>query len=107
MKKWYIQLDDNLVIKDIIEYPYSDYIEVEMEENSLPAGINGGWFKLEDGIEGNKVFVEYSELKPITKDEEIESLKEEVRLSKEDMAILNQASSDFMDYIFTVFPEMS
>jgi len=107
MKKWYLKLDQNNFILDIIEYPYEDYIEVEMPNLSLPSGINGGWFKLEDGIEGNKVFVEYPELKPITKDEEIESLKEEIRLSKEQIATQNQTSSDFMDYIFSVFPEIA
>jgi len=86
MKKWYLKLDQNNFILDIIEYPYEDYIEVEMPNLSLPSGINGGWFKLEDGIEGNKVFVEYPELKPVTRDDQIDHLK--TRLTESENAIM-------------------
>lgn len=56
--KFYVQLDSGNIIRDIIEYEHPGYISVEAEL-PLPVGINGGWFKLEDGK-----FVEYPELRP-------------------------------------------
>lgn len=64
MKKFYFKVD-------AIDYPYNGYIEVELPDTHLPAGINGGWFKLENGQ-----IVEYPELRP--KDPEVEQLKQVV-----------------------------
>jgi len=73
MKKWYFKLDENNVILDVIEYPFEDYIEVQLSAIQLPSGINGGWFKLED----NKI-VEYSELKPINEEDRMSRLENAV-----------------------------
>jgi hypothetical protein len=56
--KFYLQLDENNIIRDAIEYPFGNYIEYETEY-PLPVGVLEGWFKLE----GGKI-VEYPELKP-------------------------------------------
>ena len=45
MKKWYLKLDVNNVILDAIEYPFEGYVEVQLPDTQLPAGINGGWYK--------------------------------------------------------------
>jgi hypothetical protein len=63
--KVYLQVSDAHIITDVITYPYPNYIEVEM--SSIPAGLQGGWFKYEDGQ-----VVEYPELKPTQ-----ESIKQE------------------------------
>lgn len=60
MKTYYIQLDNNNIIRDIVEMPVDGYMEVQIEGH-LPIGINGGWYKWENGT-----YVEYSELKPET-----------------------------------------
>jgi len=70
MRKFYVLIDSESIIRDIIEYQHDGYVEVETTL-PLPLGINGGWFKLEDGK-----FVEYPELRP--KDLEIEQLKQVV-----------------------------
>lgn len=67
--KIYLQVRPDNVITDCITYPYANYVEHEVD--FIPQGINGGWFKFEGGE-----IVEYPELKPISRDEEIEKLKE-------------------------------
>lgn len=66
---FYLQLDNDNIIRDAITYPVDGY--VEYETNLLPISCIGGWFKLE-----NNEIVEYPELKPIDKDTEIEALKQ-------------------------------
>jgi hypothetical protein len=44
MKTWYLKLDVNNIILDAIEYPFEGYIEVQLSDTQLPAGINGGWY---------------------------------------------------------------
>ncbi|CAM3358750.1 hypothetical protein HP548_02905 [Paenibacillus taichungensis] len=46
--KFYFQLDGN-VIRDAITYPYDGYTEVELDATHLPAGINAGYYRLQDG----------------------------------------------------------
>ncbi|KMY49575.1 hypothetical protein [Peribacillus loiseleuriae] len=69
--KYYLQVQPDGRITDAITYPFGNYIEYEAE--SLPMEVIGGWFKLE-----NDVIVEYPELKPVTKDEEIEQLQQDL-----------------------------
>jgi hypothetical protein len=55
--KYYLQVNQETnIITDMIDYPYSDYVEYE---GTITEPVHGGWFKLEDGI-----IVEYPELKP-------------------------------------------
>ena len=49
MKTWYLKLNVNNVILDAIEYPHEGYIEVQLPDTQLPAGINGGWYKFTNG----------------------------------------------------------
>ena len=72
MKKWYLKLNADNIIQDIIEYAYGDYIEVETEQTSLPVGINGGWHRW-----NGTAFQEDLSLKPIDAATEIENLKAE------------------------------
>ena len=78
--KIYLQVRPDGIITDCITYPHEGY--VEHEADYIPQGINGGWFKLEGGE-----VVEYPELKPVTRDEEIEKLKE--RLGATENALLD------------------
>lgn len=55
--KFYLQVQTDGTITDAITYPHGNY--VEHIADSLPAGVNGGWWKLESGK-----LVEYPELKP-------------------------------------------
>lgn len=66
MKIFYLQVDENNIVRDAISYPYENYVPYEAE--ILPVGVNGGWFKLENGI-----LVEFPELKPKDKNEELET----------------------------------
>ena len=50
-------------------------------EETLPVGLIGGWFKLEDGV-----IVEYPELKPKSENEEIATR----------MSLLEDAFNDFL-----------
>lgn len=59
MKTFYIRLDQDGIIRDILEFPHEGYIEVQMQ-TPLPAGINGGWYRW-DG----ENLVEVPELKPV------------------------------------------
>jgi len=58
--KYYFKLSQNNIIVDAITYPVEGYIEYETDY-PLPAGINGGWWRFENGQP-----VEYPELKPET-----------------------------------------
>ena len=64
MKTYYIQLDQNNIIRDVVEMPVDGYMEVQIED-PLPVGINGGWYKWENGT-----YVECPELKPETEIEQ-------------------------------------
>ena len=70
MKIFYLQINNNNIITDAIEYEYEGYIP--FEANLLPIGINGGWFKFENG----KV-VENPSLKPIDENTKIQALENE------------------------------
>ncbi len=73
MKTYYIQLDQDNTIRDVVEMPVDGYMEVQIE-GLLPIGINGGWYKWEDGQ-----FVEYPELRPPNPlEDEVERLKQVV-----------------------------
>ena len=63
--KYYLLLDKNNIIQDAISYPTDGYIEVEVDK-PFPAGINGGWYKWENGT-----YVEIPELKPKGIDREL------------------------------------
>lgn len=43
---YWIKLDENNVIKDVITYQYLDYIQIDVV--SLPIGVTGGWWKWEN-----------------------------------------------------------
>ena len=58
--KYYFKLNQDNIIVDAITFPVEGYIEYETDY-PLPAGINGGWWKFENGQP-----VEYPELKPET-----------------------------------------
>ena len=62
--KYYIQVYKDNIIRDVLEFPYSNYVEYATEY-PLPIGILGGWFKFEAGE-----IVEYPELKPLAPLEE-------------------------------------
>jgi hypothetical protein len=57
---YYILIDEESIIRDAVTYPVEGYIEIQTS-GPLPAGINGGWYKWENGA-----YVEYPELKPET-----------------------------------------
>jgi hypothetical protein len=44
MKKFYFKLDGD-IITDAIEYAVDGYIEVQLDQTHLPAGINGGYYR--------------------------------------------------------------
>lgn len=44
MPQFYIQLDSNNIIRDVITYPYNNYVQVDIPV-PLTAGINGGWYR--------------------------------------------------------------
>lgn len=49
MKKFYFKLQGDIIV-DAIEYPYGDYVEVELDHTHLPAGINGGYYRLNGSV---------------------------------------------------------
>lgn len=63
-KTFYIQLDKNNIVRDVIEFPHEGYLEVILD-TPLPVGISGGWFKYENGE-----LIECPELKPKPTDEQ-------------------------------------
>ena len=44
MKKFYFLLDGD-IITDAIDYQVAGYVEVELDQTHLPAGINGGYYR--------------------------------------------------------------
>ena len=58
--KYYFRLNQDNIIVDAITFPVEGYIEYETDY-PLPAGINGGWWRFENGQP-----VEYPELRPET-----------------------------------------
>nr|WP_154957426.1 hypothetical protein [Paenibacillus xylanexedens] len=47
--RFYLQLDGD-IIRDAITYPYDGYTEVDLDTTHLPAGINAGYYRLQDGV---------------------------------------------------------
>ena len=69
--KWYLQLNQDNVITDVVDYAYAGYIEVELPDTHLPAGINGGWFTW-----NGTTYIEDLTKKPIGEDIRITALEE-------------------------------
>ncbi|WP_227397373.1 hypothetical protein [Jeotgalibacillus aurantiacus] len=67
----FIKTNSENVITDCIAYEVEGYIEIQLDE--VPIGINGGWFKYENGA-----VLEYPDLKPKNESEEIEVLKNQL-----------------------------
>ncbi|PKP29452.1 MAG: hypothetical protein CVU00_15530 [Bacteroidetes bacterium HGW-Bacteroidetes-17] len=86
--KCYLQVQPDNTITDAITYPFGDYIEHQTD--FLPADVMGGWFKLENGV-----IVEYPELKPLTKDDQISKIETELLNTKLAMAeLVEQQQAD-------------
>ena len=58
--KYYLQVNDDNIIKDCIDYPHPGYVEYE---GNIYDPVHGGWFRLEAGV-----IVEYPELKPVVEE---------------------------------------
>ena len=71
-KTFYILLDGDNIIRDVIDFAHEGYTPVELPF-PLPIGINGGWYRW-DGTTA----IPDETLRPIDKDEEIESLKQAI-----------------------------
>jgi len=80
--KYYLQVRSDGIVTDAITYPYKDYIEYETND-PLPNGFIGGWFKRVDGE-----IVECLELKPKTKNDEIEELKQTIATMQDTIDML-------------------
>ncbi len=76
--KFYLQVREDGIITDAIDYQYSDYIEHEAD--SLPIGVHGGWYKLENGV-----IVEHPELRPFNEANEL------IQFMREQLAMQEQA----------------
>lgn len=72
MKTWYLKLDANNIILDVVEYQNEEYIEVQLPDTHLPAGINGGWYRWT-----GTAYEEVPELKPVSDNDRIASLEEQ------------------------------
>jgi hypothetical protein len=44
MKSYWFLLNDDIIV-DAIEYEHADFIKVQLPDEQLPAGINGGWYR--------------------------------------------------------------
>lgn len=77
----FLQVQKDGTITDCITFPHGDYIPFEGE---VPQDILGGWYKLIDGK-----IVEFPELRPINKEQEIEELKKK-------QEIMQKAIDDLM-----------
>lgn len=91
----YVQTDKNNVVRDILEYQYSDYASIEVEL-PLPLGIMNGSFKLENGE-----LVEYPDLRPkVVTTEEVEQrlleAEQENTTLKESLAGLEETVGTLM-----------
>jgi len=76
MKTWYLKLDVNNVILDVIDYLFEGYTEVQLPDTQLPAGINGGWYTWKD-----TAYVENLSKKPKTQTDELASLQKQIDTS--------------------------
>lgn len=84
--KYYLLINKNNIIQDAISYPTDGYIEVEVDK-PFPAGINGGWYKWENGT-----YVEIPELKPKGIDRELlETILQRVEASEQAILAIMEA----------------
>lgn len=88
--KFYLQVQSDGTITDAITYQHGNYVEYEAE--ILPIGINGGWFKLENGV-----IVEYPNLKPMTTEDEIVQLKYKLMTEDEKYKALDKTSISLVE----------
>lgn len=106
---FYIQVEQQTqIIRDIIEYPYEGYEEVEMPI-PLPIGINGGYYRWQDGqavldqalkdeVDKANKPIEYVELERRLAASEAESLL---------LKAQNKALADRADFTDDVIAEMA
>ncbi|MGX8797237.1 hypothetical protein ACR6HW_14300 [Fusibacter sp. JL298sf-3] len=83
----YLQVQTDGTITDCISFPYGDYVPFE---GDVPQDVMGGWYKLIDGA-----IIEFPELKPVNRKDEIEKLKAEQALVKKalDEILFNQGGA--------------
>lgn len=74
MKKYYLQVNQNNIITDIIDFEYPGYIEYEAE--FIPDGVHGGWFKFENGE-----IIEIPELNPNNIENQIKAAIDEFTMN--------------------------
>ena len=44
MRTYYFKLNGDIIF-DAIDYAFNGYIEVQLPDERLPVGINGGWYR--------------------------------------------------------------
>lgn len=77
IKTFYIQTNEINKVTDIIEYPYQDYKEIELN-TPLPIGVLGGAYKL---VNGSVVyFPEWDTNELVNKIDILEKEKEELKI---------------------------
>ena len=80
--KYYLKVGADGTVLDAIDYAYGDY--VEFEADNLPIGVNGGWWKMEDGQ-----LLEYPDLKP----------KDEAELLRSEITALELALAELAEIV--------
>ncbi|WP_340018279.1 hypothetical protein [Paenibacillus sp. FSL H3-0457] len=96
--KFYIKLDGN-IIRDIIEYEYEDYQEVEIP-TPLPIGINVGYYRWQDGkaVLDESLKSDSEQGTPV---EGLTELEQRVSATEAEAASLNLAIIDIWETIAT------
>ena len=76
----YLKVRNDGIIADCIDYPHEGYIKFDGE---VPQSVNGGWFKLIDGV-----IVEQVELNPNTIDNKVKEAIDAYTLTLIEMGVL-------------------
>jgi hypothetical protein len=97
MKTWYLKVDVNTIILDAIEYPFEGYIEVQLPDTQLPAGINGGWYTW-----NGTAYVEDLTKKPVP----TSTLEERITANKINLESTSADLMAFQDLFFSVNPTL-
>jgi len=96
--RYYLKIEADNTISDAITYEHPGYTPYDAP-GTLPAGINGGWWKFENGVP-----VEYPELKPVERDEEVATLKEKLQQVETDNLTTLMACAELYEMLLAMQP---
>jgi len=93
--KFYLQVNEQDVITDAVNYAFGDYVEVELD--SVPESVHGGGFKFINGV----IVVNPDYVKPT---DDLQAIKIKTEQNALDNLTTLEACAELYETILTLMP---